>query len=72
MRNHVMLYLGKNGGKHYAIHDLGSYGDALHPHFDGSLSRVEVMKVVVSELDLPLRSGRRFIEVLTSANVWRL
>ena len=72
MRNHVMLYLGKNGAKHYAIHDLGSYGDALHPHFDGSLSRVEVMKVVVSELDLPLRSGRRFIEVLTSANVWRL
>lgn len=24
MRNHVMLYLGKNGGKHYAIHDLST------------------------------------------------
>lgn len=70
MRNHVMLYLGQNAGKHYAIHDLGSYGDASSPRGDGSLPRVEVMKVVVSELDLPLRSGRRFIEVLTSANIW--
>ena len=70
MRNHVMLYLGQNGDKYYAIHDLGSYGDDSAPRSDGSLPRVEVMKVVVSELDLPLRSGRHFIEALSSANVW--
>lgn len=71
MRNHVLLYLGQSNGKHYAIHDLGSYGNPLSMGVDGSLSRVEVMQVVVSELDLPLRSGRKFVEALTSANVWR-
>lgn len=72
MRNHVLLYLGQVNGKHYAIHDLGSYGDIANPRTDGTLPRVEVMEVVVSGLDLHLRSGRRFIEALTSANVWRM
>ena len=71
MRNHVLLYLGQYNGKHYAIHDLGSYGDVNNPRADGSLPRVEVMGVVVSGLDLHLRSGRQFAEVLTSANVWK-
>ena len=71
MRNHVLLYLGQNGGKHFAIHSLGSYGDATRPHADGTLPRVEVMRVVVGGLDLRLRSGRRFVEVLTSANNWQ-
>ena len=70
MRNHVMLYLGQEGGKHYAIHSLGSYGDAADPRADGTLPRVEVMRVVVGGLDVTLRSGRRFIDVLSSANVW--
>ena len=71
MRNHVLLYLGQNGGKHFAIHSLGSYGDATRPHADGTLPRVEVMRVVVGGLDLRLRSGRRFVEVLSSANNWQ-
>ena len=66
-----MLYLGEETGKHYAIHSLGSYGDAAEPHDDGTLPRVQVMRVVVGGLDVTLRSGRRFIDVLTSANVWR-
>ena len=70
MRNHVMLYLGQEGGKHYAIHSLGSYGDASAPRVDGMLPRVEVMKVVVGGLDVTLRNGRRFIDVLSSANIW--
>jgi len=70
LRNHVMLYLGQDGGKHYAIHSLGSYGDASNPRSDGTLPRVEVMKVVVGGLDVTLRSGRRFIDVLSSATVW--
>ena len=71
MRNHVMLYLGQAGGKHFAIHSLGSYGDATRPHADGTLPRVEVMRVVVGGLDLRLRNGRRFVEVLSSANNWQ-
>lgn len=71
MRNHVMMYLGAHGGKHYAIHSLGSYGDASRPRADGSLPRIGVMQIVVGDLDLPLRSGRRFIDVLTSVNVWQ-
>ncbi len=71
MRNHVMLYLGAHNGKHYAIHSLGSYGDASRPRADGSLPRIGVMQIVVGDLDLPLRSGRRFIEVLTSVNQWQ-
>ena len=70
MRNHVMLYLGRESGKHYAIHSLGSYGDASQPRADGTLPRVEVMRIVVGGLDVTLKSGRRFIEVLSSANVW--
>ena len=71
MRNHVMLYLGEHNGKHYAIHSLGSYGDASRPRSDGSLPMIGVMQIVVGDLDLPLRSGRRFIEVLTSVNNWQ-
>ena len=71
MRNHVMLYLGEHNGKHYAIHSLGSYGDASRPRSDGSLPRIGVMQIVVGDLYLPLRSGRRFIEVLTSVNNWQ-
>ena len=70
LRNHVMLYLGQEGGKHYAIHSLGSYGDSLHPRADGTLPRVEVMKVVVGGLDVSLRSGPHFIDVLSSATIW--
>jgi len=72
MNNHVMMYLGSHEGKHYAIHSLGSYGDASRPRGDGSLPRIGVMEIVVSDLNLPLRSGRKFIEVLSSVNVWQL
>ena len=71
MRNHVMLYLGEHNGKHYAIHSLGSYGDASRPNADGTLPRIGVMQIVVGDLDLPLRSGRRFIEAVTSVNNWQ-
>ena len=66
-----MLYLGRVGDNHYAIHSLGSFGDASRPRADGTLPRIEVMRVVVGGLDLRLRSGRRFVEVLSSANNWQ-
>lgn len=71
MRNHVLLYLGQEDGKHFAIHSLGSYGDSSRPNADGTLPRIEVMKVVVGDLDARLRSGRKFAEVLSSTNFWR-
>lgn len=70
MRGHVMLYLGKHGNRHYAIHSLGSYGDAASPYADGSLRRVEAMRTVVSDLDMPLRSGRPFIDGVRSVGLW--
>lgn len=70
MRNHVMLYLGQENGLHYAIHSLGGYGDASRPRADGTLPRIETMRVVVGGLDVPLQSGRRFVEALSSFNVW--
>ena len=70
MRNHVMLYIGKHGGRHFAIHSLGSYGDARYPNADGSLRRAEAMRTVVSDLDLPLRSGRPFIDGVRSVGLW--
>lgn len=71
MRNHVLMYLGEHGGKHYAIHSLGSYGDSSRPRADGSLTRIGVMRIVVGHLNLPLRSGRTFLDVLTSVNHWQ-
>lgn len=71
MRNHVMMYLGTYEGKHYAIHSLGSYGDSSRRRGDGTLPRISVMRVVVGDLNLPLRSGRRLIEALTSTNAWQ-
>lgn len=62
MNGHVMLYLGQDKNKFYAIHALSAYADR---NGDGSLQRVRVMKVIVSDLDLMRGSGKTFLESLT-------
>ncbi|MPM43386.1 hypothetical protein SDC9_90059 [bioreactor metagenome] len=62
MNGHVMLYLGQDNGKFYAIHSLASYAEKLS---DGSLRRVRPMRVVVSDLDLVRGNGKTFAESLT-------
>lgn len=63
MPGHTLLYLGKKDGKHYAIHALGSYYE--------NGQRIRAMKVVVSDLDLRVSSGKRHFEVLTNVLSYR-
>lgn len=58
MPGHAMLYLGEYAGRPYIIHALGGYNSAN--------GRVPVMQVVVSDLSLTLRNGKKFIDALTS------
>jgi cell wall-associated NlpC family hydrolase len=62
---HEMLYLGEHEGLHYVIHDITSYGDPDWVNADGSLARVELNRVTVTDLSLTLRSGRTIIDSLT-------
>ena len=62
---HEMLYLGEHEGLHYVIHDITSYGDPDRENADGSLARVELNRVTVTDLSLTLRSGRTIIDSLT-------
>ncbi len=62
---HEMLYLGEDEGLHYVIHDITSYGDRDQVNADGSLARVELNRVAVTDLSLTLRSGRTIIDSLT-------
>lgn len=64
MNGHVMLYLGQDDNKFYAIHSLSAY---VIRNGDGSSQRVRVMKVVVSDLDLRRGNGKTFLESLTVA-----
>ena len=64
---HVMLYLGKYDGHYYIIHDISSYGDINKKNPDGTLGRIPLNEITVTDLSLPLRSGKQLIEVLTTA-----
>lgn len=58
MPGHVMIYLGEEDGRPYIIHALGGYGTGA--------DRSTVMRVVVSDLSLTLRSGKTFLNALTT------
>ena len=65
---HEMLYLGKHNGNYYVIHDITSYGDKNNKKADGSLAKITLNEIVVTDLSLPLRrSGKQFIDALTVA-----
>ncbi len=67
MRNHVVMYLGKNDGKHYAINALYSQGDPNKPLATGGLEKKIVNSVSVISLDLLLRrTGKPFLDALSS------
>ena len=44
-----------------------AYGDDDRPDADGTLARIAVMKVVVSDLNLSRRNGKTLLESLTTA-----
>ena len=58
MPGHVMIYLGEQDGRPYSIHALGGHSTAE--------GRISVMQVVVSDLLLKTRSGKPFLNALTT------
>ncbi|NLI13558.1 MAG: glycoside hydrolase [Peptococcaceae bacterium] len=62
---HELLYLGRHEGLYYVIHDITSYGDARRPNPDGTLGKIVLNRVAVTDLSLPRRNGMLFIDSLT-------
>lgn len=65
---HTMLYLGEKGEKQYVIHALGSQG---RYNAQGEIVRLPIMKVVVTDLDILMRTGKSLLETLTTAVDYR-
>ena len=63
MDGHVMLYLGSIKNEPYIIHALGSYSIRQG---DGTMKKIPILKVVVSDLQLQRYSGKTFLTALTS------
>lgn len=63
---HEMLYLGKYKGRYYVIHDVTSLGDPNNKNQDGSLGKLILNEVAVTDLSLPRRNGTLLIDSLTS------
>ena len=68
MKGHVMIYLGRDNGVHYAIHSLGSH--TIH-YSDDKKEKQRIMKVVVSDLSLRTWAGLEHIEALTNSISFR-
>ncbi len=62
---HELLYLGQHEGLYYVIHDITSYGNANQPNSDGTLGKIVLNRVAVTDLSLPRRNGMLFIDSLT-------
>lgn len=58
MPGHVMMYLGEHDGRQFAIHSLGGHSTPQ--------GRISVMRVVVSDLSIKNRSGKTFLNALTT------
>jgi hypothetical protein len=61
---HIMLYLGQDNGNAYIIHDLAAHCDPNNKSADGTLQRLNVNQVVVSDLQLTRKSGKQYWECL--------
>jgi hypothetical protein len=84
LKGHVMIYLGKQAGRHQVLHAMAARGDgpgvtlggrALGPDDPALLTslrprRLEVMQVVVTDLDLLRPSGASLGLSLTRAKVF--
>jgi len=62
---HVMIYVGKDNGQHYVIHDFSGF---YKPGRDGSLKYYKVREVMVSPLCIGIAdNGKTYIEELYGA-----
>jgi len=65
---HVMLYLGESKGRYYVIHAISAYGDPKKKNADGTLWRIPLNGVVVTDLSLHrVSDGKTLLESLTVA-----
>ena len=60
--------MGEKGEKQYVIHALGSQG---RYNAQGEIVRLPIMKVVVTDLDILMRTGKSLLETLTTAVDYR-
>lgn len=65
---HTMLYLGEQAGRLYVIHALGSQGMY---NLQNEIVRKPIMKVVVTDLDILMRSGKLMLDTLHTAVDYR-
>lgn len=59
MKGHVMIYLGMVNGEPYVIHSTGSY-------YDENGKKVQVRRVVVSDLNLGCANGKKMLDTVYS------
>jgi len=65
MSGHAMIYLGKESGQHYIIHDFSGF---YKPQQDGAAKYYRVREVMVSPLCIGLsEDGKTYIEGLYGA-----
>lgn len=64
---HEMLYLGEDNGRYYVLNDLGSFA-VIEPGKSGP-TVLRVRTVVINDLNIIRASGKRWIEVLTTAKM---
>lgn len=62
---HELLYLGRHEGLYYVIHDITSCGNINRRNPDGTLEKLVLNRVAVTDLSLPRRNGVSFIDSLT-------
>ena len=61
---HEMLYVGQYYGHYYVIHDVTSLGDANNRNPDGTVGKLVLNQVVVTDLSLPRRNGITLVDSL--------
>jgi hypothetical protein len=71
-KGHAVIYIGEYKGKQYALHDISEYGDTSQPNTDGTLKSIPLNEVVLTDLTIPLPSGKQLIELFNAGNQYEL
>ena len=71
-KGHCVLYIGEHNGKQYALHNINTYGNINAPNADGTLNAITLNEVTITDLNLPLVSGKQLIEVFNAGNQYEV
>ncbi len=72
MRGHCVIYIGEHNGKQYALHNINTYGNIDAPNADGTLRAITLNGVTLTDLNLPLVSGKQLIESFNAGNQYEV